>query len=153
MVDLPLVRDYLRETVVSLRTDTPIGQAVDQLVRHRISGAPVIDDAGNVVGVFSELDALRACTSDQFYRRFAEPEGVVGDHMSKPPITVSAEADVFEVVKHFVDDGVKRLLVVEDGTRLVGVVSRVDVLAAIRRATTRRPEAPTPGGFAIKPHY
>lgn len=152
-VQLPLVREYLRESVVSFHPDTPLGRAIDQLVSHRISGAPVLDAVGNVVGVFSELDALRAATSDQFYGRFAEPEGVVGDHMTKPPITVSADADVFEVVQHFVDEGVKRVFVVEHGTKLLGVVSRVDVLAAIRAAASRRPETPTAGGFAIKPHY
>jgi CBS domain-containing protein len=144
---LPLVRSFMSGGVLTLEETTPLGDAVERLRKWGYSGAPVVDAAGRVVGMFTEWDAMRVLAGAAWHEL---ADGVVGDHMSRGTVSVGPDDDLFSVVAMFERSHFKRVPVIEDG-RLVGIVARADVEDALwgvhqarhkaRAATTRPPGA------------
>ena len=138
------VRDVMTTRVVSVRQDAPVKAMAEMLMSRRISAFPVLSDAGRVIGIVSEGDLLvkvavqAAGTSVlaalRHRREDDKARGVTaGDLMSKPPITIGPEASVEAAARVMYDRGVKRLPVVDQAGRLLGIVSRVDLLSVYRR--------------------
>lgn len=126
-VAVPTARDLMTSSVVRLRPEMPVLDAVAVLHDGGFSGAPVVDAEHRLVGVLSELDTLRVLASAAFHDR---PTGLVADRMSTDVVTVAPEDDVFAIVGMIEARGLKRLPVVEHG-RVVGLVSRGDVMDAL----------------------
>ncbi|MGE8361207.1 CBS domain-containing protein [Pseudomonas sp.] len=122
------VRDYMTRHLVTFRSDTDLFTAINRLLEHRISGAPVTDAHGHLIGLLSEGDCLRGILSGAYYEATG---GTVGTYMSTEVETVSPEADVIELSERFVRGRRGRFPVVEQG-RLVGQISRSDVLRAVK---------------------
>ena len=74
---VPTAADIMRRTLVTLTPEMPIFDAVRTLLKHEISGAPVVDADGRIVGICSELDCLRILASGEFYADDHREEGVV----------------------------------------------------------------------------
>jgi CBS domain-containing protein len=104
-------------------------QAIAMLLKHKISGMPVVDQAGNLVGILSERDCLKTLLHAQYYNL---PTALVKDLMSTDPKTIGPDTDIYQVAEFFLDHRYRRLPVVDQG-RLVGQISRRDVLKAIQR--------------------
>ncbi len=122
-----LVREVMATGLVTVNPATPIFQAITMLLKNRISGAPVVDDAGKLVGVLSEKDCLRVFANEAFFSQNAG--GPVSDYMTTNIQTVDPDDDVFKTASVFLKHSFRRLPVVEDG-RLVGQISRRDILKA-----------------------
>jgi CBS domain-containing protein len=135
MSKIPIVREFMVTNVVTLRPDMPIREAIDILLKHRISGAPVVDAAGHLLGTLSEKDCLRVFANAAFYH--TDP-GEVEDYMTRDVCTIDPEADLFRAADIFLKNSFRRLPVVENG-RLVGQISRRDVLNASRRIADASP--------------
>ena len=118
----------IREVVV-MTPEMDLYEAMRLLLSKRFSGAPVVDEAGVLVGVLSEKDCLRVLAGEVVLEGL--PEGRVADYMSRDPVTVSPSTSLFDIVALFLDRHFRRLPVVEKGGRLVGQISRRDVLRAI----------------------
>lgn len=140
------VRDVMTTDVVSVDEWAPYRDIVDLLTGCRISGVPVIDYFGHVTGVVSEADLLhrveaggarqKATVFDGRRVREAKTKAagvVAGDLMTAPAVTVMAETPLSEAAKLMDHEGVKRLPVVDDLGRLIGVVTRGDVLRVYLR--------------------
>jgi CBS domain-containing protein len=114
-------KDIMTTRVVTVKPSTPIADAARLLVRRKISGVPVVDekDKTKVVGILTEADLLAA------------PAGAktVAEVMRKRVISVSPETPIDEIVAILVKRKIKRVPVL-DGGKLVGIVSRIDVLRA-----------------------
>ena len=123
-----LARDYMTTAVATLTPDMNLLDAVQVLLDRRISGAPVVDDTGNLVGILSEKDCLRASLNANYY---GDLGGLVADHMQHDVATVSDETAIFDVARLFIDGHFRRYPVVH-GHHLVGQISRRDVLRALR---------------------
>ena len=123
-----LARDYMTTAVATLTPDMNLLDAVQVLLDRRISGAPVVDDTGNLVGVLSEKDCLRASLNANYY---GDLGGLVADHMQRDVATVGDETAIFDVARLFIDGHFRRYPVVH-GHHLVGQISRRDVLRALR---------------------
>ncbi|WP_417660340.1 CBS domain-containing protein [Pseudomonas sp.] len=121
-------RDYMTTHLVTFRAETDLFTAIDRLLEHRISGAPVVDSLGRLIGLISEGDCLRATLSGAYYESIG---GTVGDYMSRNIESISPEASVIEVSERFLQGKLGRLPVIADG-RLVGQISRSDVLRAAK---------------------
>jgi CBS domain-containing protein len=121
-------RDYMVRDVVTFSPDTDVMDAISVLVEHAISGAPVVDDHGNLVGILSEKDCLRIALEAGYY---GERAGPVGQYMTRKVDTIEADTPIAEVARLFIESNRRRFPVL-DGTRLVGQISRRDVLHAIR---------------------
>ena len=138
------VRDVMTTSVVAVRQDASFKEMAAMLRSRRISAFPVIDDAGRVVGVVSEGDLLvkEAVNADgtsllAALRHVREDDKVAGitagDLMTAPAVTVGPDAPVEQAARLMYDRRVKRLPVVNSAGRLVGIISRVDVLAVFSR--------------------
>ncbi|MFI0980847.1 CBS domain-containing protein [Streptomyces sp. NPDC021093] len=137
--------------VVTARHDTPYKEVARLLAEHRISGLPVVDPDDHVVGVLSETDLLvREAEAPDPYRaprRFHLPRitpaarttrtkataRTAGQLMSTPPVCIHAENTIAEAARSMARHSVERLPVVDEEDRLVGIVTRRDLLQVFLR--------------------
>lgn len=137
MPALPLVREYMDHFANTLRPETDIFDAVDFLLERRVTGAPVVDAAGRLVGIISEKDCLRLLAEGLAHDT---PHGTVADYMTRDVTTVRSDMDVYYAAGIFLRGQFRRLPVVEDGL-VVGAITRFDILRAIK--TRLRPGTDT----------
>lgn len=149
--------DVMTRRVVTIRNDATIDEAARLMLQDDISGLPVMDRDGNLVGVVTEGDLLRRAEIATEARRpkwleFLIGPGVLADEyvrtharqvaevMSKPALTVAEDAELETVVRLMERRRVKRLIVSREG-RIVGLISRSNLLQAL--ANLAREERPT----------
>ncbi len=121
------VRDYMVTRVHTLSPERDMVDAIAEFARLGISGAPVVDDRGNVLGMLSDTDCI-----DAMLKAGMDPawRGKVADFMTTSVETVEAQASLIDIAQRFLERRFRRFPVVDDN-RLVGQVSRLDVLKAI----------------------
>lgn len=151
-----LVARAMSREVIAVREDTPLKRVAAVLAEHRASGMPVVDDDGQVRGVLSRSD-LTGWRSERAHRAAGQvrlkpphqpggaerrparlPQGkagarTAGDLMSFPAVTVGPRQNVVEAARVMARSGVGRLPVVDEEGRLVGIVSRTDLLSVFLR--------------------
>jgi CBS domain-containing protein len=138
------VREVMTRRVVALREDAEFKEIVGALRRYRVSACPVIDDGGRVIGVVSEADLLDkqagpeppAGVIRRRRRRAGQAEKTpvtARELMTAPAIVVDPAAPVRAAAKTMRDRQVKRLPVADQDGRLVGIVTRSDVLSIYER--------------------
>lgn len=120
----PLAKDIMVTNLVTLAPEDDVLQAMQRLVKHSISGAPVVDDQGNYLGVISERDCLTAML-DAVYDRL--PSNTVGTFIDKSSRTIDETTDLLTIIQIFLDTRQRRIPVLQD-ERLIGQISRRDVL-------------------------
>ena len=121
------VRDYLATRLFTLAPATEILHAVHLLVENNISGAPVIDEDGKLVGMFTERDFMRVALDASYYESYG---GRVEEYMSKNVVTINPEESIVALARRFIDNAWRRYPVVEND-RLIGQISRRDVMRAL----------------------
>ena len=122
-----LVRDYMAAHLVTFRPDTDVLDAVHELVKHRIAGAPVVDEHGEVIGMLSEFDCMKVALDAGYY---GDAGGPVSEFMHKGVESVSADMSIVDLAQKFMNSKFRRFPVMTDN-RLVGQISRRDVLRAL----------------------
>ena len=138
------VRDVMTTGVIAVRGDTSFKEMAAMLGSSRVSGFPVIDRAGKVIGVVSETDMLikeadRASHPEVFggLRRSRDLQKAAGvtaaELMTSPPVTIGPEEPLQHAAFLMYDRAVERLPVVDEAGHLVGIVSQVDVLGIFSR--------------------
>ncbi|MEH1130551.1 CBS domain-containing protein [Micromonospora sp. CPCC 206061] len=134
------VRDVMTREVVTAAAATPVRQIADLLTTHRISAVPIVGDDDQLVGVVSEADLLpnvggeiRNQTRHRWRRAGKAAARSAGELMSTRPVTIPADASLATAAKKMQARNVKRLLVTGETGRLLGVVSRTDVLRTLTR--------------------
>lgn len=110
-------KDIMSVDVITVREDTPISEAARLLVEHEVSGLPVVDSERAVRGIITERDVLLRHELIQY----------VGDTMTSSVITVEEWTSLSDIGQLLLEHGIKRVPVMR-GERLVGVVSRTDVI-------------------------
>ncbi|MFA4016537.1 MAG: hypothetical protein RUDDFDWM_001647 [Candidatus Fervidibacterota bacterium] len=117
--------DIMTKRVVCVTPETSISELTELLAKHKISGAPVVEDmkSKRLVGIVTEADVL------------TKPEGAkqVRDIMKKRVVTVSPDTPVDEIVRILAKRKIKRVPVVAEG-KVVGIVSRADIIKAMAEA-------------------
>lgn len=146
-------RDLMSREVLTLSQWMPVQSAVRALTRVRVGGAPVVDEHGRCVGVFSLSDCNRRLRGDNRDARVAPPlpgcvccdwtvvqgewdalpADAVSRYMTPDPVLVLPETPLGELAQMMVDAHIHRLIVVAEDRRPLGVVSSTDVLAAVAR--------------------
>lgn len=121
------VKRYMTTDPVVLRPEMSVLEAIAELVRHRISGAPVVDAVGDLVGLLTERDCMAVVLQTVYH---GEPGGRVEEFMTREPETVDASASLMDVARRFSEKPFRRFPVLENG-RLVGVIARRDVLRTV----------------------
>ncbi|WNO70278.1 CBS domain-containing protein [Streptomyces sp. AM8-1-1] len=140
-----IVSDVMTQTVVSIGRQATFKEIVELLSQWKVSAVPVTEGEGRVVGVVSEADLLpkeefRDGDPDRYIqlRRLsdtAKAGGVTAEElMTAPAVTIEAGATLAQAARTMADSKVKRLPVVDDRSRLQGIVSRADLLKAFLRS-------------------
>lgn len=114
MMGIP-VHEIMTRSVITVPVSMPVKDVAQLLSERRITGLPVVDDAGLVVGVLSELDII------------SRQGGVAGEIMSSQVISATEDADAEDVAKLLTDRRIRRVPILSDG-KLVGIVSRSDLI-------------------------
>jgi len=129
----PSVTEYMtpKSKLITFNPDNEVKEVIKALLANRISGAPVLNDKGEVVGLIDDKDCLKVLHGAAYYN---EPsgKGVVKQYMSNVMRTITAHVDVVEVADIFLQSPYKRLMVLDDDGRLLGQISRRDILRAIK---------------------
>jgi CBS domain-containing protein len=138
----------------TIKPEASIREAARMMLDYRISGLPVVDDEGNLVGIITEGDLLGGVTGDRQRRRWLEfilndgsasppqpPRAQsVGELMTRQVITATEDTPVQEIVKQMKTNGIKRIPVVK-GNKVVGIVSRSDLLRGLALEAKMMPSA------------
>ena len=121
------IRDYMKQDVLILSPEMDTLKAAQLLFKSNISGAPVLDEHGRLVGMLTERDCMQVALQGYYH---GEPGGQVKKHMSADPEYVSPENSILSVMERFINGRFQRYPVVDNG-RLVGVIARQDVMRAL----------------------
>jgi CBS domain-containing protein len=133
------VQDVMTRDVASVAPEAPYRDVVDTLIGRRVSAAPVLDAGGRVLGVVSEADLLHkveAVGEEEHRRIIRAPRraaakahaATAADLMTSPAITVGPDSSVVSAARQMESEKVKRMPVVDRDGRLIGIVSRRDLL-------------------------
>lgn len=140
--------DIMSRDVLTLTPQLTLRAAADALARGRISGAPVVDDLGRCIGVFSRSDLARWINTEgrggrvEGIAAVADPTWDVFDvevlpneeirlYMTNDPVTAPATASVVQLARMMVDAGVHRVIITDSERRPTGMVSSTDILALV----------------------
>ncbi|MCF6238001.1 MAG: CBS domain-containing protein [Candidatus Marinimicrobia bacterium] len=122
------VGDFMAKELVVFKPEMDIYAAIDSLVKSAISGAPVVDDDGKLIGIISQKDCLRTLANGVFHDA---PAGPVSEYMTEAVMSIGPEMDIFTVADLFLNNVYRRIPVVENDI-VIGQISRRDVLCAIQ---------------------
>ena len=122
-----LVSDLMSESVVTLAPDETLAQAADTLASLGVSGAPVCDADAKVLGVFSKSDLVGRLVEGKL-----DPLARVSDYMSRVTVSLRPSDTVRAAIVLMADKMVHRVLVLDEAEHVVGIVSPLDIIAAIR---------------------
>jgi CBS domain-containing protein len=122
-----VVRDHMTTDVATLKPEMEITHAVHFLIAHNISGAPVLDRHGSLVGILTERDCMRVVMLADYH---GMPTGLVKDFMSVKPESIEPGQSILDLAERFIEGRFHRYPVVDNG-RLVGIISRRDVMRAM----------------------
>ena len=129
MKRLPKIGEFMDTVVPTLSADTQVTKAVDFLLRHRVTGAPVVDSDGGIMGIITEKDLLKLVTEG--IQGQPPTDATVAEYMSNDVVTVPPTVDIYYVAGIFLKNKFRRLPVVKDG-KIVGAITRYDLLRVIR---------------------
>ena len=121
------VRDFMTKNPLSISPETEIMRAVHLLVAEDISGLPVTDAQGRVVGILTERDCIAVALQAGY---FDELGGRVEQYMTTPVETVEPDSSLMDLAELFARSPFRRCPVVEEG-KLVGLICRRDILRAL----------------------
>lgn len=130
------VGQIMSKDVVTSRPDESLASAAGKMVEHEISGLPVVDAEGSVVGMVTEADFVEheatrdrpPSVLDLFFGRTRSQDALVRDVMTPFPALITADRLVVDAAQELTRRGIKRLPVVDDHRNLVGIVSRSDIV-------------------------
>jgi predicted transcriptional regulator len=125
---LPRVSEYMDDHVPTLEPSMTILEAIDFLLEHRVTGAPVVLN-DKVIGKVTEKDCLNVLAGGD--GECALAKRTVKDYMNTDVVCVPPHMDIYYAAGMFLNNNSRRLLVVEDG-KLVGAITRFDILRAIQ---------------------
>ena len=129
MESLPKISEYMDTAVPTLSPETKIIEAVDFLLHYHVTGAPVVDSNGKLVGIITETDMLKLVTEG--IQGEPPTEATVAEYMTTDVITVPPTVDIYYIAGMFLANKFRRLPVVEGG-KIVGAITRYDLLRVIR---------------------
>jgi len=140
-----VAKDIMSVKIISVTQDTPLKETAAKMAAHGVSGVPVIDDRGTVVGVISEkdflsrmgakkkrstMDVIAQCLSSKGCVAMSMRTGAAKDIMTSPALTVSEKTPVFEIAAMFAEKSINRVPVTDKKGNLLGIVARADLFNA-----------------------
>lgn len=123
-----LVADYMTKKLVNFAPDQSILEVMESFAKHKISGGPVLDDNGFLVGIISEADCMKQISESRYFNQPILDKSVE-KYMTKEVETIPHDMSIFDAAGVFDKHNRRRLPVMKDGI-LVGQISRKDIVIA-----------------------
>ncbi len=120
--------DIMARSEATLSPDSDIYDALARLLKSRLTGAPVVDNDGALLGMLTERDCLKVLVGGALD---GLPTGKVSDYMTAPAQSIPPTATLFDIALIFLTRSFRKLPVVDGDGRVIGQVSRRDMLVAI----------------------
>src|SRR5690606_29951841 len=111
----------------TLDVEMPIRHAAGLLHAREQEAAPVLDDAGLLIGILTQKDCFRPAVQASYYQQW---RGTVGEQMSSPAITIDADCDIVSAARMFLSEPHRTFPVIQSG-KLVGMLRREDLLGRL----------------------
>ncbi len=124
------VAKYMAKDLITFTPDQDIVTAIDVMLEKRISGGPVLNEKGEIVGILSEKDCLKIIV-DRAYHNQPNQKSKVKDFMTSVVATIDIDKDIVDAANMFLGTNYRRFPVVENGI-LKGQISRRDIMRATR---------------------
>lgn len=122
------VRDYMTTNLVTFTPNQSVQEVVEAIIKHKISGGPVVNEKNELVGIISEGDCLKQLSESRYYNMPLEHDKVE-KRMAKNVETIDGNMDVFDAANKFLSSKRRRFPIVENG-KLIGQISQKDILKA-----------------------
>lgn len=126
---IPLsVSDYMTRTLITFTPDQSIESVMESLIKHRISGGPVVNDKNELIGIISEGDCIKQISESRYYNMPMQ-DNTIEKHMAKNVETIDGNMNIFDAASKFIEAKRRRFPIVENG-KLIGQISQKDILKA-----------------------
>ncbi|MFK5983424.1 MAG: CBS domain-containing protein [Flavobacteriaceae bacterium] len=122
------VSDYMTRNLIVFNPKQSVLEVMDLLIKHNISGGPVVNENHELVGIISEGDCIKQISESRYYNQPMENINVE-EHMIKDVETINGDISIFDAAEKFLQSKRRRFPIIEEG-KLVGQISQKDVLKA-----------------------
>jgi predicted transcriptional regulator len=122
------VSDYMTRNLIVFNPKQSVLEVMNQLIKHRISGGPVVNENHELIGIISEGDCIKQISESRYYNQPMENINVE-EHMVKDVETINGDMNIFDAAEKFLQSKRRRFPIIEEG-KLVGQISQKDVLKA-----------------------
>ncbi len=130
VIDAPiLVSDYMTKKLITFTADQSILEVMEVFAKNHISGGPVVDHRGAIVGIISEADCMKQISESRYFN-MPILEKSVEIYMTKNVETIDSDKSIFDAAAIFAYNGRRRLPVIDIKGKLVGQISRKDIVVA-----------------------
>lgn len=126
-IAVPTVDDYMARDLITFMPGDDIHTAVNVLLDERLSGAPVVDGRGRLVGVLSKKDCFEVVYNSSYHQEWG---GRVEEYMTREVTTIESGTDIIKAADLFMSSSFRRFPILKNG-RMTGQISRADLLRAL----------------------
>ena len=124
-----LVSDYMTKKLITFKPSDSLDHVINELIKYKISGGPVVNAKNELVGIISETDCIKHISESKYYNLPSDNNNTVGKKMITEVDTIDKNMNIFDAASMFINSKRRRFPVVERG-KLIGQISQKDVLKA-----------------------
>ncbi len=125
-------RDIMTSPGIVVNPEMSVFSAIPILIKNNLTGCPVTSPNGQLLGILSELDCMKVIASDAFYADdYSNSDILVSRYMTTDCLSITADMGIFRIANIFFENVLRRIPVVDEG-RLIGQITRSDVLKGIQ---------------------
>ncbi len=129
-MEIPKVSEFMSKDLILFKKDQTLEEVVGTMLDRGITGGPVVDDDGLMIGMISQKDCLRASIGAIY---MGAPCGIVDDNMSRIVKVLSPDDNLIDVASEFTHCHYHRFPVIDSDDKLVGVVTRTDTCRMLKK--------------------
>ena len=123
-----LVEDYMSHSLITFRKEDLIIDVIQAFMKHKISGAPIINEQNELIGVISDGECMKQIAESKYYN-IPIDDKTVEDFMETNITTIDKNVNIFDCASLFYKHNCRRFPIIENG-KLIGQISRKDILCA-----------------------
>jgi len=123
------VGDYMTSKLIVFEPEQSVYYVIDKLIKHKISGGPVVNEKNELIGIISEGDCIKDLSESKYYNMPLDDQHKVKSVMHTDVEIIDKNTNIFDAAKKFLTSKRRRFPIVENG-KLIGIISQKDVLKA-----------------------